>query len=345
MINIVGINSKVKGIIKVLDLFAVDYLIYTNEESNFKNTVFGDYSSTLKNIDKKNKTIVLTPDVRVLSYLDKDNVINLSDGIIMVRGAGDLATGVIVRLVKSGYKVIALEIEKPSVIRTNVSFAPSMYTGSAVVNDVKAEKENTLDSIFDCFSRCVVPVIVDENLSLVEQIKPEVIVDAIIAKRNLGLTKDLAPLTIALGPGFECGKDADYVIETQRGHDLGRILIKGKATENTGIPGVIKGHGIDRVVKSSFDGVFTAINKIGDVVSIGDVIAKVDDNNITATMSGQIRGMLSDGLTVTKGFKVADIDPRINEFNIDNPSDKAFSIAGSVLEIVDSYFTRVNKTL
>ena len=345
MINIVGINKKLKDIIKVLETLDISYLVYCDKPCNIACSIIGNYDEILKSIDNNNKTIVLTADKRVLSHLDSSNIINLADNIVIVRGAGDLASAVIIRLFKAGYKVLALEIEKPTLIRTNVAFATCMYSNSVVVDGVKAKKVTSLDSIYDCFNNAEVPVLVDENLSILNDIKPLVIVDAIIAKRNLGLKVGMAPLTIALGPGFVCAQDADFVIETQRGHDLGRILTTGEASKNTGIPGVIKGHGQDRVVKSLFEGVFKAKNKIGDVVTLGDTIAFVDNNEVKATMSGQLRGMLSSGLVVTKGFKVADIDPRINEFNIDNPSDKAFSIAGSVLQIIDNYLIKVNSTL
>ncbi len=260
---------------------------------------------------------------------------------ILVRGCGDLATAVMIRLHNAGYNVIGVDIEKPTQIRRNVSFAEAIYDSYQVVSGVKALKIDNLEKRFDLWKEGIIPIFVDEKLEQLEDIAPTVIVDAIIAKKNLGTRIDMAPLVIALGPGFEAGVDAHVVIETQRGHSLGMIIKKGKALENTGIPGLIMGYGKERVIRSPESGAFTGLKTFGDIVKKGDVIAKVNDTPILATIDGMVRGMLRSGLDVTPGFKVADIDPRGEGVKYNEPSDKARAIAGGVLEAVDSFF-RVN---
>ena len=165
-------------------------------------------------------------------------------------------------------------------------------------------------------------------------------IDAVIAKKNLGTRIDMAPLTIALGPGFEAGRDVDVVIETKRGHNLGKIITGGYAEANTGVPGIIGGYGKERVIRSSASGVFKGVKTFGDIVEAGDVIAYVGDAPQHTLISGMVRGMLHDGLEVCEGFKIADVDPRGSGVDYTSVSDKARCIAGSVLEVVDSYFAK-----
>ena len=181
-------------------------------------------------------------------------------------------------------------------------------------------------------------MIADEKLEFLSELSPAVVIDAIIAKRNLGTRIDMAPLVIALGPGFTAGKDCHAVIETMRGHSLGAIIMDGSAQANTGIPGLIMGYGKERVVRSPSSGCFRGVKTFGDIVKKGDVIAFVGDVPVEATIDGMVRGMLRSGLEVTPGFKIADIDPRGEGVKYDEPSDKARSIAGSVLECVDAFF-------
>lgn len=259
--------------------------------------------------------------------------------LIVVRGAGDLATGTILRLHNAGYKVVALEVENPTVIRRTVSFAQAIYDGTMTVEGVTAEK-GCLDSIPDILSRDRIPVLIDPDMSVLDCYHPAVLVDAIIAKRNLGTDRSLAPFTIALGPGFIAGLDVDAVIETKRGHSLGRIIYSGSAIANTGVPGMIAGYASERVIHSPASGIFNGHRSIGDIVSKGDIIADVSGTPVAASIDGMLRGLLSSGLYVPEGFKIADIDPRGADADYLTVSDKARAIAGGVLEAVDHFLNR-----
>lgn len=255
------------------------------------------------------------------------------DRLIIVRGAGDLATATVIRLHKSGFKVICLDIDRPTVIRRTVSFAQAMFDGETEVEDVKARRCDAGEAM-SVIARGIVPVVADPEGRCIGLYRPEVVVDAIIAKRNLGTRRDMAPFTVAMGPGFTAGVDVDCVIETTRGHALGRLIYSGSAAPNTGIPGNIGGFTVERVIHSPCAGVFTACRKIGDIVSKGDVIAHVGDAEVRATLDGMIRGLLHDGLTVPEHFKIADIDPRGEKADYLTCSDKARALSGSVLEAV-----------
>lgn len=257
----------------------------------------------------------------------------LFDNLIVVRGAGDLATAVIIRLFKSGFKVAALDIRKPTVIRRTVSFAEAMFTGACTVEGVTG-KLTPIDGVTDAIEEGIVPVVIDPEGETIRRYRPTVVVDAIIAKKNLGTSRSMAPFTVALGPGFTAGEDVDCVIETTRGHKLGRLIYSGSAEPNTGIPGNIDGFTSERVIHSPCAGVFTACKKIGDVVKRGDVIAHVGEAGVYAKIDGMIRGLLHDGLYVHEHFKIADIDPRGEKAEYMTCSDKARSLSGSVLEAV-----------
>ena len=258
--------------------------------------------------------------------------------LVIVRGAGDLASATIIRLTRAGYHVLALETARPTQVRRNVSFAEAVYDGSCVVDGMKAVLIDSPQECFHAFDRHEVPVLVDEEASSIGILSPTVVVDAVMAKKNLGTRRDMAPLVVALGPGFTAGDDVDVVIETKRGHDLGRIIAAGSAAANTGVPGVVGGYGRERVVHSSASGVFRGVKTFGDIVKAGDVIAYVGDVPHTTVIDGMVRGMLHDGLQVCEGFKIADIDPRGEGIDYTSPSDKARAIAGGVLEAVDSFF-------
>lgn len=258
---------------------------------------------------------------------------------IVVRGGGDLATGTIYKLWKSGLKVLILECQYPSSIRRKVAFSDAVYNGSQTVEDVTCHLVQNLEEAEQVVLDGCVPLMVDPEGDVIRICRPTVVVDAILAKRNLGTKKDMAPMTIALGPGFEAGKDVHYVIETKRGHRLGRIITEGCAIPNTGIPGVIAGYGKERVMHSPEEGIFHEIHHIGDEVEKGDVIGWIEHGNervdVTASLTGILRGIIREGYPVTKGFKIADIDPRMEEKdNCDTISDKARCIAGGVLEAI-----------
>ena len=262
------------------------------------------------------------------------------DDVILVRGGGDLATGTIHRLWSAGLKVLVLEAEHPAAIRRQVSVSEAVYEGGAVVEGMRAALVKTLDEAVVVWQRGDVPVMVDPKGELIPQVRPAALVDAILAKKNLGTTRDMAPLTIALGPGFTAGVDVDLVVETKRGHRLGRIIREGAAIPNTGIPGVIGGYGKERVIHAQTEGIFQDVRKIGDLVEAGEIIAQIRTPEgksipVTTQIGGILRGLLRSGYPVTPGFKVADVDPRREELsNCFLISDKSRCIAGSVLELV-----------
>ena len=271
--------------------------------------------------------------------------------LIVVRGAGDLATGTIHRLKKAGFRLLVLEAEHPAAIRRQVALSEAVYAGSARVEDVEAvrmdvdlaEKKNRKELLEPEMERIWkkdgVPVLVDPAGLSIAALRPAVVVDAILAKKNLGTTKEMAPLVIALGPGFTAGEDVDVVIETKRGHNLGRVIRSGSAVPNTGIPGIIGGYGKERVKHAQAEGILRNAASIGDIVEARAVIAEIETENgtvpVEASLSGLLRGLIRDGYPVTKGFKIADIDPRKEELqNCFTISDKARCIAGSVLEVI-----------
>ena len=271
--------------------------------------------------------------------------------LIVVRGAGDLATGTIHRLKKAGFRLLVLEAEHPAAIRRQVALSEAVYAGSARVEDVEAvrmdvdlaEKKNRKELLEQEMERIWkkdgVPVLVDPAGLSIAALRPAVVVDAILAKKNLGTTKEMAPLVIALGPGFTAGEDVDVVIETKRGHNLGRVIRSGSAVPNTGIPGIIGGYGKERVMHAQAEGILRNAASIGDIVEARAVIAEIETENgtvpVEASLSGLLRGLIRDGYPVTKGFKIAEIDPRKEELqNCFTISDKARCIAGSVLEVI-----------
>ncbi|MGN0323558.1 MAG: selenium-dependent molybdenum cofactor biosynthesis protein YqeB [Oliverpabstia sp.] len=263
----------------------------------------------------------------------------MMNNLIIVRGGGDIATGTIYKLYQCGFDVLVLETEYPSAIRRNVAFSEAVYEKIQTVESVTCTLAEDVSQAIGLLEQKKLPVLVDPQGQSISVLKPFAVVDAILAKKNLGTNRQMAPITIALGPGFVAGADVDAVIETKRGHSLGRVIYQGKAIENTGIPGMIAGYGKERVIHSPQEGMFRNIKKITDTVKKGDIIAVVENSGrqtpVKATIDGLIRGLLRDGYPVTKGFKVADIDPRIEEYkNCFTISDKARCIAGGVLEAI-----------
>lgn len=265
--------------------------------------------------------------------------------LVIVRGAGDISTGTIHRLFRAGFGVLALEAERPSAIRRRVAFSEAVYDGTATVEGVTAVRIDSVEETGATLARGLVPLLVDPAGESIRRLRPTVVVDAMLAKRNLGTSMDMAPLTVALGPGFEAGRDAHYVIETMRGHDLGRIITSGRAAPNTGIPGVIGGYGAERVIHAPAAGVFRMRRDIGSVLEAGEAVGFIDTPEgaipVRAKIAGLLRGVLRDGYTVPKGFKLADVDPRLDQLkNCATISDKARCIAGSVLELVSAQANR-----
>ena len=259
--------------------------------------------------------------------------------LILVRGGGDLATGTIYKLKKCGFPVLILETANPSAIRRNVAFCEAVYQGTQTVEDMTCYRADSPEQARQFLREGKLTLLVDPAGATISQWKPLAVVDGILAKKNLGTNRNMAPITVALGPGFTAGEDVDAVIETKRGHHLGRVLWEGTAAPNTGIPGLIGGYGKERVIHSPAEGILRNVRKITDTVSRGDVIAVVETEKgavpVEATLDGILRGLIRDGYPVKVGFKMADIDPRIDEYNnCFTISDKARCIAGGVLEAI-----------
>lgn len=266
-----------------------------------------------------------------------------------MRGGGDLATGVIYYLAKAGYRVLVLETLAPAAIRRKAAFCEAVYDGSTQVEGMTAVGISCVSEADKIWELGQIPVLVDPKGNAIQALKPQIVVDAILAKKNLGTYRGMAPFTVGLGPGFTAGKDVDIVIETMRGHDLGRIITEGPALPDTGVPGNIGGYTSERVIHSPAAGKLYGLCRIGDLVKKGQEIAYIvvekSENNeqienpkriaVTATISGVLRGLIRDGYPVTKGFKIADIDPRLEQQkNCYTISDKSRCIAGAVLMAV-----------
>lgn len=261
------------------------------------------------------------------------------ENLIIVRGGGDLATGTICKLRQCGFPVLILETETPSAIRRNVAFCEAVYQGSQTVEGVTCHLAASKEHAQALLRDGKLPLLIDPTGSCIAHFHPLAVVDAILAKRNLGTCRGMAPITVALGPGFTAGVDVDAVVETKRGHNLGRVLYAGTAAPDTGVPGVIGGYGKERVIHSPAAGILRCAAQITDTVTMGQVIAVVETADaqvpVQATLTGLLRGLLRDGYPVPKGFKIADIDPRAEEYaNCFTISDKARCIAGGVLEAV-----------
>ena len=251
--------------------------------------------------------------------------------VVIVKGGGDLATGIAHRLHRCGFAVVITEIAEPTVIRRSVAFANAVYTGEMVVEGVTAVVANAAE-IAACWQAGKIPLVIDPDCKVRYQLKPWGLVDAILAKRNCGTTLHDAQVVVGVGPGFTAGQDVHRVVETMRGHDLGRVITAGSAQPNTGVPGDIGGYTLERLVKAPRAGKFCAVRSIGDVVRAGEVLAYVDDEPVTGMIDGVLRGLLYDGLTVNAGMKIGDIDPRAKVEHCWTISDKARAIGGGVLE-------------
>ena len=249
--------------------------------------------------------------------------------LIIIRGGGDMATGVAQKFFRSGFKVLILESSAPTAIRRTVALCEAVYNGVAKVEDMVCRRADSIPDI--SWENGEIPLLVDPNGESIKTLRPAAVIDAIIAKRNLGTNRQMAPVTIGLGPGFTAGVDVDVVIETMRGHDLGRLILEGAAMPNTGVPGLIGGKSAQRVIYSPAKGKVKHNCAIGDVVQEGDILFHVDDIPAPAPFTGLVRGLIRDGMMVPKGMKSADIDPRTN-VDIYTVSDKARCIGGGALE-------------
>jgi len=255
--------------------------------------------------------------------------------LIIVRGGGDIASGVIQKFHRSGFKVLVLETEKPSFIRRAVCYGEAIYEEEVTLEGSKAILAHNTNEVNRILDGGDIAVIVDPCGDTIKKLKPLAVIDAILAKKNLGTNINMAPITIGIGPGFSARQDVDIVIETMRGHDLGRLIFSGEAKKNTGIPGVIKGYGRERVIYSEIGGIIRNIKDIGDFVEKGEIVALIDDTEVISPLTGVLRGLIRDGYHIPKGFKIGDVDPRKDEQqNCHTISDKARNIGGSALEAV-----------
>jgi xanthine dehydrogenase accessory factor len=260
--------------------------------------------------------------------------------LVIIRGGGDLATGVAVRLFRAGFSVMILEVDHPTVIRLPVSFAGAVYEGKVIVEGIGAVLISSWEEAEKITKLNKVPVLVDPKGSCTKKLSPTILVDAILAKRNLGTKINQAPLVIGLGPGFTAGKDVYAAVETKRGHNLGRVYYQGQAASDTGVPGEVGGESKRRLLRAPTDGKIIPLHKIGDLVKTEEAIAEVEGVPLKAEISGVLRGLIYPKSWVTKGMKVGDIDPRgIREYCF-TVSDKARSLGGAVLEAICAYLNK-----
>jgi xanthine dehydrogenase accessory factor len=260
---------------------------------------------------------------------------NIDKLVVLIRGAGDLASGVAHRLHRSHFKICMTEIPHPLAVRRGVAFSEAIYEGQKEVEGVRAKFISKPEEIESVWKKGNIPIIADSDGKKTRHfLKPDVLVDAIMAKKNLGTQINDAPLVIGLGPGFSAGKDVHIVIETNRGHHLGKMILSGSAEPDTGIPGEIGGYTMERLLRTMKKGIFHPQKSIGDRVNKGSVVAVVEDFPIIAKISGVVRGLLREGVEVRKGMKVGDIDPRGKKESCFTISDKARAIGGGVLEAI-----------
>ena len=270
---------------------------------------------------------------------------NFKELKVLVRGAGDIASGVIWNLAYAGFKVVCVDVEKPSCIRTEVSFSTAIYEGVKTLGNVSCvfiKDEKDIEKVWEDGNAAL---LIDPEAKILEKRKFDVVVDAILAKKNLGTKIDMADIVIGIGPGFTVNKDCNYAIETMRGHTLSKIYESGSPIPDTGTPGLIAAHGADRVMHSPCEGIFHNVHKIGDTVKRDEVLSRVEEMvdgkptgkfvMLTASIDGILRGILRDGFYARKGLKAADIDPRLSEYdNCFTISDKARSIGAAVVTTI-----------
>ncbi len=264
---------------------------------------------------------------------------NLSQIKIVIRGAGEMASGIAFRLFKSNFRRICMtEISNPLAVRREVSFCEAVHEGAKKVEGVTGRLVESFEEIHGTWEAGQIPVMVDPDAGVIGFLGPVVVVDAVMAKRNLGTKITDASLVIGIGPGFSAGKDVHLIVESNRGHNLGRVIQNGEAEKDTGIPGVIAGHGADRVFRSPGEGRLRALKAIGEDVKAGETVALVDDLPVKALIGGVMRGLIRDGTIVHEGMKLGDIDPRGVKGHCYTVSDKTMAIGGGVMEAILSRF-------
>ncbi len=257
--------------------------------------------------------------------------------IVLIRGGGDLASGVALRLHRAGFRVAISELEKPLAVRRTVSFAEAIYSGEITIEGITAKKVNDpSDSlrILQVFAKGIIPVLIDPQGDAIQFIHPTVVVDARMLKQRVELDPRRVSLLIGLGPGFEAAVNCHVVIETNRGHNLGRVYWQGTVEANTGFPDGIAHYGAERVLRAPADGIIEPHAQIGDHVEAQQPIATVGGQVVAAPFKGVLRGLLHEGLEVHKGLKIGDVDPRDDPRFCTLVSDKSLAIGGAVLEAI-----------
>jgi xanthine dehydrogenase accessory factor len=264
------------------------------------------------------------------------------DLIIVIKGAGEMASAIAHRLFKANFKQICMtEIKDPVTVRRMVAFSEAVYDGSMVVEDVAASLAKDRHEIAEIWAEGRIAVLIDPRWKIVDDLKPDVVIDAILAKRNLGTVKDEAPLVIGVGPGFSAPQDVHVVVESSRGHNLGRTIYEGTAEPHTGVPGSIRGYANERVLRSPHAGTVHHMKSIGEMVKKGDLVLLVDRTPVLASIDGVIRGLIRE-IPVFAGRKLGDIDPRGEVAYCYSISDKARAIAGGVLKAVAGWALRLS---
>ncbi|MBI5923591.1 MAG: EF2563 family selenium-dependent molybdenum hydroxylase system protein [Betaproteobacteria bacterium] len=265
----------------------------------------------------------------------------LQEKFIIIRGAGEMATGVACRLYRANFtRMLMLETHFPLAVRRRVSFCEAIHDEHVSVEGIEAFRIERNDGLSGMWESRRIPVRIDPQAESIRQLKPDVVVDATLAKRNLGTAITDAPLVIALGPGFCVGTDCHVVIETNRGHDLGRLITHGSAATNTGIPGDIGGYTLERVLRAPADGMFIPDKKIGEMVRKGEVVGRVGELEVVSAIGGILRGLIRPGSVVTCGLKIGDVDPRGEVGYCNTVSEKARALGGAVLEAVLAKYNR-----
>ena len=260
--------------------------------------------------------------------------------LVLIRGAGDLASGIALRLHHAHLSVVMTDLPQPTAIRRTVCFSQAIVYGSMTVEDVTARFCAAPENAAVILAAGEIPVLADPEAKCRTALRPDVVVDAILAKKNLGTRITDAPVVVAVGPGFTAGADCHAAVETMRGHTLGRVLYEGSPLPNTGVPGVIAGYAAERVLRAPAAGVFEPKLEIGAQVKKGDVAAVVDGKPMLCSIDGCLRGLMQEGAVVFEGMKCGDVDPRGIPDNCTTASDKAIAVGGGVLEAI-LHFTHV----
>jgi xanthine dehydrogenase accessory factor len=264
----------------------------------------------------------------------------LDELLVVIKGAGDLATGIGWRLHRCGFPVVMTELSRPLTVRRTVAFAEAIFAGETAVEGITARFAQLMD-VPNLLIAGEIPVLTASSDAVLAELSPSVLVDAVMAKRNTGTRIDDAPSVIALGPGFTAGVDCHAVIETHRGHTLGRVIWEGSALPDTGTPGPLPGIGLEatRVLRAPATGKLYPLSQIGDLIEAGATIATIVTEHaqsipVTAPFTGVLRGLIHEQVAIVAGMKIGDLDPRAQPEHAWTISDKSLAIGGGVLEAI-----------